>query len=205
MKATLGFHPEDAKNISRSDFSALMEQLKQQYTDNPEEIIAIGECGIDLYRVENPDIEHQQILLRLQAELARKLHLPLVIHSREGFEETLEVLQEFTDLKIYFHCWGYGPEELLKLETIFPQIWFGFTNILSYPSAQKTRDSLLVAKREHLLLETDAPFLPPQVFRGQKNYPAYVSYVYQKTSELLDISLTDLENLIEDNFTVIFP
>ncbi|MDR0860900.1 MAG: TatD family hydrolase [Candidatus Peribacteria bacterium] len=205
VKATLGFHPEDAKDIAKSDFSALMEQLEQQYLEHSAEVIAIGECGIDLYRVEKPDLDHQQMLLRLQAELARKLDLPLIIHSREGFEETLAVLQEFTDLKIYFHCWGYGSPEILKLESIFPQIWFGFTNILSYPSAQKTRESFLATKREHLLLETDAPFLPPQIFRGQKNFPAHVRYVYQKATELLDIPLLELESLIEKNFTTIFP
>ena len=169
------------------DYPRLIEGLEQQYLDHPEEIIAIGECGIDLYGNDNPPLAHQQTLFRLQAELAKKLNLPLIIHSRDGFEETLEVLEEFSDLKIYFHCRGYGPEEIKKAEGLFPQVWFGFTNAIAYPSAKKTRECLLAAKKEHILLETDAPFLPPQEFRGQTNYPEYISYVYEKCAEILNL------------------
>jgi TatD DNase family protein len=204
VKATIGFHPEDAKDIPQSDFSALMEQLEQQYLNNKEEIIAIGECGIDLYRVENPNIEHQQELFKLQAQLARKLNLPLVIHSRDAFEETLEILKEFTDLKIYFHCRGYGPEEVSIVENLFPQLRLGFTNIITYPSAQKTRDALLAIKKAKMLMETDAPFLPPQTFRGKMNYPEYVNYAYEKCAELLGMGNREFEKLIEENFTTIF-
>jgi TatD DNase family protein len=204
VKATVGFHPEDARDIAKSDFPALINELEQQYLTHPDEIIAIGECGIDLHTTQEANLLHQQELFKLHAELARKLQLPLVIHSRDGFEETLEVLQSFTDLPIYFHCRGYGAAEIHTIEKLFPHVRFGFTNVLSYPSAQKTRESLLAAHQQHILLETDAPFLPPQTFRGQKNVPAYVEYVYQKASELLAISSSDLENLIEKNYATIF-
>jgi TatD DNase family protein len=127
-----------------------------------------------------------------------------VIHSREGFEETLEVLRDFTDIKIYFHCRGYGAEEVRRVEAMFPQVWFGFTNVISYPSARKTRESLLAVQRAKILLETDAPFLPPQVFRGQTNVPKYVAYVYEKCAELFGMEKQELERQIEENFCALF-
>jgi TatD DNase family protein len=116
----------------------------------------------------------------------------------------LEVLKDFADLKLYFHCRGYGAKEIGKIEGIFPHVWFGFTNIISYPSAEKTRESAITAKNEHILLETDAPFLPPQVFRGKMNYPTYVKYVYEKCTEILEMEQGKLERQVEENFAALF-
>jgi TatD DNase family protein len=127
-----------------------------------------------------------------------------MVHSREGFDATMKVLKEFSDLKIYFHCRGYGPEEVEQVNELLPQVWFGFTNILTYPNAGKTRDSLLAMKPEQIVLETDAPFLPPQMFRGQVNTPAYVAYVYEKVAELLEMQQEELGALVEKNVRVFF-
>jgi TatD DNase family protein len=205
VKATVGFHPEDARAIARSDFSALMNELDQQYLDHKEEVIAIGECGIDLHTTKVGTLAHQQELFRLHAELARKLQLPLVIHSRDGFEETLEVLQAFKDLKIYFHCRGYGEEEVRRVEELFPNVWLGFTNILTYPNAHATRASFLAVKTAKRLMETDAPFLPPQDFRGKMNYPEYVKYGYVRGAQLLEVEEEVLERDVEENFLALFP
>jgi TatD DNase family protein len=84
-----------------------LNELENLYEEKSDHIVAIGECGIDLHFPDNPPLEVQQNALRLQAELARKLNLPLMIHSRDGFRETMEVLRDFSDLKIYFHARGY--------------------------------------------------------------------------------------------------
>jgi TatD DNase family protein len=177
--------------------------LEQQYLQNPDEVIAIGECGIDLHRTDNANLAHQQELFRLHAELARKLQLPLVIHSRDAFEETLEILKAFPDLKLYFHCRGYGAEEVQIVEELFPKVRLGFTNILTYPNAHSTRAAFLAVKKAKRLMETDAPFLPPQAFRGKRNYPAYVKYAYASGAELLGIAEEALEQQIEENFSAL--
>jgi TatD DNase family protein len=82
-----------------------LEKLENLYGENKNHIVAIGECGIDLHFPENPTVEVQQNALKLQANLARKLNLPLMIHSRDGFHETMDVIKDFSDLKIYFHAW----------------------------------------------------------------------------------------------------
>jgi TatD DNase family protein len=81
-----------------------LEKLEELYEKNREYIVAIGECGIDLHFPENPSVEVQQNALKLQAELAKKLDISLMVHSRDGFRETMDVLRNFSDLKIYFHA-----------------------------------------------------------------------------------------------------
>lgn len=204
VKATLGIHPGDIKDSQVSDFWLLLQRIEKQYLEHKDEVIAIGECGIDLHFPDNASLSTQQEIFRLQAELARKLHLPIVIHSRDGFKETMEILKDFSDLNIYFHSRGYGKEEIRLIEQTFPNLWIGFNNIISYPSAHTTRESFIAIKNSKILMETDAPYLPPQSFRGKTNYPAYVSYVYDYCSNMLEIDTALFNKEISDNFLSLF-
>jgi TatD DNase family protein len=104
----------------------------------------------------------QQELFVKHCELAQELKLPLVIHSRDGFQETLDILQNYKDLVIYFHCRGYGPEEYKILENMFPKLFIGFCGNVTYKKAQALRDTLDIVSDDKLLLETDAPYLSPE-------------------------------------------
>lgn len=198
IKTAIWRHPCDIPH-NKEDFLPLLDELEKLYEENKEYIIAIWECGIDLHFPDNPTVEIQQNALKLQAELARKLNLPLMIHSRDWFSETMEVLSDFSDLKIYFHSRGYWPDELTEAEKTFPNLRLWFTNVIEYPSASNIREAIRNIKTAKILTETDAPFLPPQSMRGQQNEPAYVTYVYEKLCELLKINKDELEKLIEEN------
>ncbi len=198
IKTAIWRHPCDIPQ-DESDFLPLLNELEKLYERNKEHIVAIWECGIDLHFPENPNIKTQQNALKLQAELARKLNLPLMIHSRDGFQETMEVLKDFSDLKIYFHARWYGSKELEECEKTFPNLRIGCTNVIEYPSAEKIRESIRNVKTAKILTETDAPFLPPQTMRGQQNEPAYVTYVYEKLCEILNINENNLKKIIEKN------
>ena len=198
VKTAIWWHPCDIPH-NKSDFLPLLSKLEQQYIKNKDCVVAIWECGIDLHFPDNPPLDVQQHALKCQAELARKLNLPLMIHSREWFRETMDVLSEFSDLKIYFHARWYGTEELEEVEKFFPNLRIWCTNVIEYPSAQIIREAISNIKTAKILTETDAPFLPPQCFRWQQNEPAYVTYVYDKLSELLNINQIELENLIQEN------
>jgi len=198
IKTAIWRHPCDIPH-NESDFLPLIDELENLYEENKDHIVAIWECWIDLHFPENPTVEVQQHALKLQAELARKLNLPLMIHSRDWFHETMEVLKDFSDLKIYFHAWWYGKDELDKCEKTFPNLRIGCTNVIEYPSAEKIRESIRNIKTAKILTETDAPFLPPQCFRWQQNEPAYVTYVYDKLCDLLQIQQDELEKVIEEN------
>ncbi len=203
VKTAIWWHPCDIPH-NKSDFLPLLSKLEQQYFENKDYIVAIWECGIDLHFPDNPPLDVQQYALKCQAELARKLNLPLMIHSREWFRETMDVLSEFSDLKIYFHARWYGAKELEEAEKNFPNLRIGCTNVIEYPSAQIIRDAISNIKTAKILTETDAPFLPPQTMRGQQNEPAYVVYVYEKLCEVLWIEQEKLEKLVENNVKALY-
>ena len=203
VRTAIWRHPCDILH-NESEFLPLIDGLEQLYEANKQYIVAIWECWIDLHFTENPTIKVQQHALKLQAELARKLDLPLMIHSRDGFHETMEVLKYFSDLKIYFHSRGYWPNELAEAEKIFPNLRLWFTNVIEYPSAKKIREAIRNIKTAKILTETDAPFLPPQSMRWQQNEPAYVTYVYEKLCELLNLNNNELEELVEKNTKLLY-
>jgi len=203
VKTAIWRHPCDIPQ-NESDFFPLLNELENLYKKNKNHIVAIGECGIDLHFPENPTVEVQQNAMKLQAELAKKLNLPLMIHSRDGFHETMKVLKDFSDLKIYFHAWWYGKNELEECEKIFPNLRIGCTNVIEYPSAEKIREAIHSIKTAKILTETDAPFLPPQTMRGQQNEPAYITSVYEKLCEILWIKQKELEKIIEENTKLLY-
>lgn len=203
VKTAIWRHPCDIPH-NESDFLPLLNELKKLYDENKDHIVAIWECGIDLHFPDNPTVEVQQNALKLQAELARKLGLPLMIHSRDAFHKTMEVLKDFSDLKIYFHSRWYWPDELEECEKNFPNLRLWFTNVIEYPSAKTIRETIRNMKTARILTETDAPFLPPQIIRGQQNEPAYVIYIYEKICELLDLNEDALKDNVEINTKLLY-
>lgn len=199
-KASIGIHPCDVGDHLNSVESEI-QKLRSQYQANKQHIIAIGECGIDLYYPGASDFyELQKSFFTAQCELARELNLPIIIHSRFAFAETVEVLQHFRDLKIYFHCRSYTEQEIQALNELFPKLWIGFTGILTYPKSESIRASLLICKRDQILIETDAPYLSPQGLRGQTNTPQRVKEIWLFAADLLGISEERLWQEIEKNF-----
>ena len=199
VKASLGLHPCDVRNTSQ-DVNLEYQKLKTQIEKNREHVVAIGECGIDLYYPEGTeDFVLQQGIFRMQCELARELDLPIVIHSRNAFKETFEILQAFADLKVYFHCWSYSKEELRILLDTFPKLWIGYNGILTYPKSQDIRICLQSTPIEQIVLETDAPYLAPQGFRGKINHPDLIKVVAKYASEILNIKEDIFRKQIESN------
>lgn len=207
VKATLGRHPEECVEnlISIDEIPEKMQWLKDFYLANKSYVVAIWECGIDLHY---PDtwytLETQQKLFAQHCELARELQLPLVVHSRDAFNETFEILKNYTDLTIYFHCRGYGPDQFRMLDAEFRNLYIGFCGNVTYKNAQPIRDTLAIVPHSQLLLETDAPYLAPQIVRGETNHPANVKYIYDFIAEQLNLSLEVLSQQVEANFLSIY-
>lgn len=207
-KASIGIHPCDVNNPTLGNVASEILNLKTLQEQHPEEIVAIGECGIDLFYPWTPEtLELQQEYFLAQCQLAEQLNLPIVIHSRSAFEETIEILQAFKSLKIYFHCRSYSEKEIEVLLSLFPQIWIGFTGILTYPKSESIRKSLIATPLQQILLETDAPYLAPQKFRGQTNTPQYVEHIWTFAAEVLGLNTealwqqvgTNMHNLYTQN------
>ncbi len=219
VKATIGIHPSEAsfgKIASSQDIEQAMAGLRKLYEDHPDEIVAIGECGMDAHYPDYDKVKDiQQELFHAQCSLARELGLPVVIHSRDQFADTLEVIKNYTDLKIYFHCRWYGPQELEVLHNLLPNFRFGCCWNITYPAAEQLRASLKKGvelgsqphandHKIHYLLETDAPYLTPQKNRGKLNTPAQVVDVYEYVTKMLDVEPTSLQQIVMKNFTSFF-
>ena len=183
-----------------------MQWLKGLYSANRQYIVAIGETGIDVHYPNGPEtLETQKTLFIEHCKMARELNLPLVVHSRDAFEETLKILKDYTDLVIYFHCRGYGPEQIRILQDMkIKKLYFGFCGNITYKKTEELRESLKLVPLTQLLLETDAPYLTPQAVRGQDNHPANVRYIYEFVSELLNISPEALSEQLEANFRDVY-
>jgi len=189
--------------------------LIKKYLENlckEKKIVAIWECWTDFHyfqnikewQTEQDIIKKQEELLILQAELSKKYNLPLIIHSRDSFEKSYDILKNYKEQKIYFHCWWYWKNEIKKMEEKFPNIWFWFDGNITYKKVEDLRESIKQANIKNILFETDAPYLTPQIIRKEMNQPANVKYVYDFVSKLLDIPLKQLQEQIKNNFKTFY-
>lgn len=200
IQCSVGYHPCDVKQIWKPVPEA-MQELKQQILNHKESIVAIWECGIDLhYDKKGETLELQEFFLIEQCKLSKELWLPIIIHSRDAFDETLQILKEYPDIKIYFHCWGYDEKEVQILLSLFPHLFIGFCWNITYPKAENLRASVRILPKEKLLIETDAPYLSPQNFRGQTNTPQNIQEIWSYISDLLAIGERELWGQVERNF-----
>jgi len=202
IKCTLGLHPLEVVEwkITQENIDEELMKLENMYVENKEYVVAIWEIWIDVHYDWKQNIELQKELFDKQMKLARKYNLPVVIHSRDDFDNTYGILENYKDLKIYIHCRWYWPQEIAKVQNNFPNLWIGFCWNTTYPSAENLRNSLKLIELDKLLIETDAPYLPVKKFRGQTNTPAMITYLYDFISDFLWVERIELEKIVEKNF-----
>ncbi len=155
--------------------------------------VAVGECGMDLYW-DRTFRREQQLVLEQHLRWARDFRLPAIIHCREAFDDTIQLVEAAQDgsLTGVFHCFSGTAEQARRV--INAGFAIGIGGVITY----KKSDSGNVAQAvglEHLLLETDAPYLAPVPFRGRRNESAYVALVAQKLAELLEISVEEVASV----------
>jgi len=178
--ATAGVHPHDAKQR----IAGLRELL-----DAPE-VVAVGECGLDYHYNKSPSGEQREVFAQ-QIRLAHELDLALVIHTREAWDETFEILAvESVPERTVFHCFTGGPGEAERCLEIGGVL--SFSGIVTFPSAPELREAALLCPLDRLMVETDAPFLAPVPHRGKPNRPALVSVVGAAVADLRGIGAAEL-------------
>lgn len=200
--ATVGIHPSEAcfHEITKENLQENIQNLKKIYYQHTDVLCAIGECGIDLHYPGSPDsIELQQELLALQCQMAQETWLPLVIHSREGFQETIDVLKNFSGLRLVFHCFGYWPKEAEYILSHFPNTLLGFDCNITYPKAEALREACKLTPLDRILTETDAPYLAPQWLRWTLNTPSNVKVVYESIAQLKNIAYEECKKQLDTN------
>ncbi|MBP9670070.1 TatD family hydrolase [Candidatus Woesebacteria bacterium] len=182
----VGIHPEDVEGAS-------IEQVTQLISDNKDLVVAIGEIGIDLYtEKEKSTLEAQKVLFRGQCELAIELGLSVIIHTRDSFTETWEVLSSLPTMpRGQFHCFSVDEEALQKV--VVAGFYVSFCGNIMY--SKRVAKLVPLVPDERLLLETDSPFMRV----GERNEPAYVKTLAEKIAELRGQTTEKIEEMTTSN------
>ncbi|MDP2710017.1 MAG: TatD family hydrolase [Solirubrobacteraceae bacterium] len=193
--AAIGRHPNEATGFDDADLVEL-----QALAEHPR-CVAIGESGLDHYRDHAPHADQQRAFVA-QIELARTTGKPLVIHTRAAEDDTIAMLREHAGgIEVILHCFSM-PDRLD--ECIDEGWWISFAGNATYPKAQEIAAAVARVPAERLLVETDAPYLTPQVVRKERNQPAYVVHTARFVAEQRGISYEQLEQLVEGNAATLF-
>ena len=202
LRVALGFHPNHAETFSGGELLA----LKALFEKHRGKAVAVGETGLDFFR-DHCSPEIQRRAFQAQLDLAAELDLPFILHCRKAEREMLDVLAAQQaklkqPLRGVWHCFNGTPE--FMQEAVALGLHLGIGGILTYPKAQEVRDAAQAAPAGRLLLETDAPYLPPQPWRGQRNEPAYVAETARKLAEVRGVSTEELARLTTENARALF-
>jgi TatD DNase family protein len=193
--AALGLHPHQAGEISPADLATLEDLLAHP------KAVAVGEAGLDHFRDYAPR-DRQLEAFRAQAELATRLGKPLVVHSRAADAETAAVLEDLpAEARVVLHCFS----SLGLLAPALERGWYvSFAGNVTYPNARELRTAAARVPRDHLLVETDSPYLAPQAVRGRRNEPAHVVHTLAVVAEARGENAEELGRAIDANATVAF-
>ena len=189
--AAVGYHPENCGPYVPEDLDTL-----RSLAAHPK-AVAIGEIGLDYYWEENPPRELQQQVFRAQLRLAQELDLPVIVHDREAHGDSLSIIREFPAVRGVFHCFSGSAEmarELVKLGWMI-----SFTGVLTYKNARKALETADAVPLEHLMIETDSPYMAPVPNRGKRNDSRNVSFICQKLAEVKGVSPEDCAHITMEN------
>lgn len=197
---SVGVHPYHAAEFDEKPFL--------EFANHPR-CVAIGECGLDYYRLpesEDEKIAEKKLQARVfmaQIELAKKFKKPLIVHIREASADSKKILQDCGANEVggVLHCFN-ADENLLPLAK--DGFYFGIGGVLTFSNARKLVDVLPKIPLDRLVFETDAPYLTPMPHRGKRNEPSFVPLVVKKTSDLLGISEAELSRISNENSMKLF-
>jgi TatD DNase family protein len=200
MTAAVGIHPNDLTDSWKQELLELEGYLR---TKQEHKVVAVGECGLD-FHYPDYNLQRQKDAFKAQIELALDYDVALVVHTRDAYEETLSVLEEFKgDIKRgVIHC--FSEDQTFADTAISFGFVLGIGATLTYPKNNELRAIFANINLEKVVLETDAPFLPPQAIRGQQNSPLHVATVAQFLAELRHQSVDEIAQKTTENAMRVF-
>lgn len=195
--ATVGVHPNDAPKADDDTFSNLEKLLHHP------KVKAVGEIGLD-YHWGVPKEVQMSLFIR-QLEVAASAHMPVVIHTRDAWHDTIAVLREHwakTELPCIMHCFTGDPAQ--ARECLDLGFYLSFGGVTTFPKAQNIRDAARITSPDRLLLETDSPYLAPVPHRGKRNEPAFVAHTAEVVARTRGVPVDDLARQTTANFERLF-
>ncbi|NQU95989.1 MAG: TatD family hydrolase [Candidatus Omnitrophica bacterium] len=195
--ASVGIHPHEADHITEDTFTEIEGLLRDK------KIVAIGEIGLDYFKKRSAPDKQKTLFTRF-IEISKKRNLPLIIHNRDAARDTLDILKKNGTHPVsgVMHCFS-GDEKFLG-EVLEMGLHVSFTCNLTFKNAKRLREVAKGVPLDRLLLETDAPFLAPQAYRGKRNEPAYIIELRDVLSEILNVSKEEIEKVTTDNAKKLF-
>lgn len=190
--ASVGIHPEEIEQLTEQH----MDWFKELAAD--EKVIAVGEIGLDYY-YDEPERSLQKQWFERQLELAKEVNLPVIIHSRDAAQDTLEIMKAHHAEEIggVIHCFSYSTE---MAETYLNMGFFlGIGGVVTFKNSRKLKEVVEMAPLDRLVLETDAPYLTPVPYRGKRNASLYLPYVAQEIARLKGVSEEEVVRVTEEN------
>jgi len=196
----VGVHPYDMHQFDALEFEKYVEHDK---------CVAIGECGLDYFRLEGSYEEkeaeklEQKRVFRAQIELAKRYKKPLIVHIRDASRDSKELMLEANAGEVggVLHCYN-ADDELLSLAN--EGFYFGIGGVLTFKNAKKLVNVLPKIPQNKLIIETDGPYLTPTPHRGERNEPFYTTFVAERMSEILDIPYKSIKDLTTQNAQKLF-
>lgn len=189
LYACIGYHPEVSNKIVEKDYETLEEMVK----NNPK-IVAIGEIGLDYYWNKDNKDKQREVFCK-QLEIAEKLKLPVVIHSRDSINETYEILKKYKVSGV-IHCFS-GSLEMAK-KFISLGFLLGIGGVVTFKNS-KLFEVIEKLELTNIVLETDSPYLTPEPNRGKTNESSNIFYIAQKIAEIKNISLENVAKITTEN------
>jgi len=187
---TIGIHPTEIKNMTDESFKIIEDNI-----NNPK-IVGIGEIGLDYYwKKDNKDIQ-KEVFIK-QIELARKYNKCIVVHSRDALNDTYEIIKNYKDVKVDIHCFSSSLEMANNFIKLGCKLGIG--GVLTFKNNVKLKEVIKNISLEHIMLETDSPYLTPEPNRGKRNEPYNVIYVASVIAEIKGISLEEVLKITSKN------
>ncbi len=189
--AAVGVHPEECGDWEEAqlDELRLLAALPR--------VVAVGEIGLDYYWEENPPRELQRRVFRAQMALARELGLPVIVHDREAHGDSMAIVREFPEVRGVFHCFSGSAEMARELVGLGWMI--SFTGVLTYKNARKAVEAAQAVPLDHIMIETDSPYMAPVPHRGERNHSGFVCHVCERLGELKGIPADECSTITQGN------
>lgn len=186
----IGIHPNEVNTCNESSLDWIESNLQSK------KIVGIGEIGLD-YHYGIVDKELQIEIFKRQLDLARKYKVPVVIHSRDSIEDIYHIMSQYNGVQMIIHCYSGSVEMAKKFLKL--GVYFGIGGVLTFKNAKVLKEVVSILPLDHILLETDSPYLTPEPYRGERNEPRNILLVAEKIAEIKGISVKEVLDVTTSN------
>jgi TatD DNase family protein len=197
--AAVGLHPDAVREATEENIDRL-----RAWSKDPK-VVAIGEIGPDYHYEKDPEVRQLQLTaFRKQLDLALEAKLPVIVHSREAAKDTMEILTDFAKRggRGVVHCYSYSPDQALQYVKM--GFFIGVGGVITFKNGKKLRQTVEEIPMDHILLETDCPYMAPEPHRGERNSSLYIPYMVKAISMIKGISTEEVEDITWKNAMGLF-